>query len=145
MQGPQRGGPVDWSFRQEEPWNMPAQVTDNERVLASLCYLSQIFVPLLLPFVLLLTEEARKSRFLKHHAVHALALAALTVLYYLIVAFVWAIVAAIVGCLACGLSVALIPPVVALAYYGYHAYKGSALTVPWLTDLLIRYEMIESR
>jgi uncharacterized membrane protein len=134
-----------WDFRHEEPWNTPGMVPANERTLGSLCYVSQIIVPLVMPLAILLMDETHRSHFLRHHAAHALALMALTVLYYLLVALVWVIIALVGGCLACMAAVAVVPPILALIYYGWQAYSGRAPTVPWLTDLLLRNGLLPGR
>lgn len=131
-----------FDLRKMQPWNDPERVTDNERLLGGLCYVSQILVPLFLPLILLLTDESKRSLFLRYHSVHSLALLAATIAYDLLALFAFLLVMVISGCLACIAWVVFLPPVAALGYYGWQAYNGRAPVIPWVTDLLQKNNLI---
>ena len=65
----------------------PAASSDD-RLIALLAYISQIFVPAIMPVIILLSESSKKRPFQRYHAVQALALSAV---------FVVAGVAAVMG------------------------------------------------
>lgn len=113
--------------------------TETERLLAGLSYVSQVLVPGVLPAILLLGEDGRRSGFLRYHAVHSLALLVATVLYYIAATMVFIVVGSAATVLLCVLWILFLPPVAVLAYYGYQAFRGRREVIPWLTDLLRRY------
>lgn len=113
--------------------------TETERLLAGLSYVSQVLVPGVLPAILLLGEDGRRSGFLRYHAMHSLALLVVTILYYIAATLVFIVLGSIATLLICLLWMLFLPPVVVLAYYGYQAFKGRREVVPYLTDLLRRY------
>jgi uncharacterized membrane protein len=110
--------------------------SDNEKLLAGLAYLSQIFVPAVLPAILLLTDESKRSEFVKRHSVQSLALLVVAVVYEIVAAIVYAIGVAVAPCLTCLLWVLFILPVVPLGYYGVQAFQGKEAEIPWVTRFL---------
>ena len=49
----------------------PVGLTENEKLVACLSYASQLILPAVLPIILLLTEEYKRSPFVRHHAVES--------------------------------------------------------------------------
>ena len=111
-------------------------VSDHEKLLGGLSYVSQIVLPVLLPVILLTGRETKHSSFLRHHAIHSLALSALTIIYYLAAALVYTVGGAMFSCLLCVLWVLFLPPMGILLYYGWEGFRGSRAEIPWLTRLL---------
>ncbi len=134
------GGRFD--LRALQPWNDPERVTENERLLGGLCYVSQILIPLLFPAIMLLTQEGKRSLFLRYHAVHSLALLAVTIVYDLIALFAFLLVTLVMGCLLCIAWIVFLPPVVVLAYYGWQAFTGRAPVIPWVSETLQKYNLL---
>lgn len=123
--------------RQESDATPPRPaVTDNEKLLSGLSYLSQPFLPGILPIVLLLTDETKRSAFVKHHAVHSLALIIAAVIFEIGAAVIWIVGSAISGGLCCVLWTIFLLPLVPLVYYGIEAFQGKRVDIPYLTKLL---------
>ncbi len=115
----------------------------DDRLIALLCYVSQILIPLILPVLVLLSESSRKRPFQRFHAVQSLALMLVFVVLGVLVAVATTILAMIplVGWLvalviACLSPVALLMVYLALVYYGYQAYQGKRFAIPGLTRFL---------
>jgi uncharacterized membrane protein len=134
------GGRFD--LRALQPWNDPERVTENERLLGGLCYASQILIPLLFPVIVLLTQEGKRSNYVRYHAMHSLALLAVAIVYDLIALFAFLLVTVIMGCLACVAWVLFVPPLIALAYYGWQAFAGRAPVIPWVSDVLQKNNLL---
>lgn len=110
--------------------------TENEKLLAGLSYFSQILVPAVLPVVLLLVEETKRSAFLRHHAVHSLALLVATIIYELAALLAYALVSLVAPCLVCISWILFLLPVGVLAYYGVTAFLGKHADIPYMTQFL---------
>ena len=111
-------------------------ISENEKLLSGLSYVSQPFLPAVLPIVLLLTDEAKRSAFVKYHAVHSLALMIATVIFEIAATIIWVIGTAIAGALCCVLWAIFLVPLVPLIYYGIEAFQGKYVGIPYLTKLL---------
>lgn len=111
-------------------------LSDNEKLLAGLSYISQIILPALLPVILLVSEETRRSPFLRYHAVQNLGLLVATILYYMAAAIVYVAASAMVPCLTCVLWVLFVLPTIATIYFGFMAFRGRYVEIPWLTGFL---------
>ena len=120
----------------------PAASSDD-RLIALLAYISQIFVPAIMPIIILLSESSKKRPFQRYHAVQALALSAVFVVAGVaavmatvvaqIVPFVGGVFALAVACLS---PVAFLMYVIAMLYYGYQSYQGKRFAIPGLTSFL---------
>jgi len=111
--------------------------SDNEKLMGGLSWVSQILVPLVLPLILLFTDESKKSAFVRHHAVQSLGIMVATFIYWIVAAIVYFILTAITaGCLGCVLWVIFFAYLVPLGYYGYLAFKGQYVEIPYLTKFL---------
>ncbi len=110
--------------------------TDNEKALSGLSYLSQCVLPAVMPFVLLLSEESKKSKFVRYHAVHSLALLVVAVAFELVATIVNMVIGAVIPCLLGILWVLWLLPAVPLVYYGIKAFQGDSPEIPWVTDFL---------
>ena len=127
-------GPFDLDEAESAPG--PVGLTDNERLMACLSYASQLIVPAVLPIILLLSEESKRSAFVRHHAVHSLALLAASIIYELAVVGVYVLASAVAACLACVLWVLFLVPFGVFVYYAVVAFQGKSPEVPYLTRFL---------
>ena len=123
-------------FGVDEPDSRPPSMTDNERLLAGLSYLSQIVVPAVLPVILMLTDESKKSDFVRYHAIQGLALFVASVIYALAAVIALVIIVAIAPVLACVTWILFLVPFAVLIYYGILAFQGKRSEIPWLTQFL---------
>jgi uncharacterized membrane protein len=120
----QQGGPT------------PPAFTENERLLSGLSYVSQIILPAVFPVVLLLSEDTRRNAFMRYHAVQSLGLLVATILFYLAAGAVYAVVAAIAPVLLCLLWLIFFVPAAVMLYYGYKAFRGEYVEIPYLTPFM---------
>ena len=121
---------------ESQPGGGPATCTDNEKLMACLCYASQPILPAVLPVILLVTEGYKKSPFVRYHAVHSLALFVATIIYELAMVGVYVLSSAIAACLACVLWVLFLAPIAVLVYYAVIAFQGKSPEVPYVTKFL---------
>lgn len=131
--------PSQEPFSVDEPIDAPASgaaLSDNERLLGGLSYVSQIVIPALLPVILLVSQETKRSPFLRYHAVQSLALLVASVLYYLAALLVNVLVSAIASCLVCVLWMLYLFPIALLLYCGWKSFRGEYVEIPWLTSFL---------
>ena len=111
--------------------------SSDDRIWAGAAYLSQALVPVLVPAIMLVSENNKDRPFQKFHAIHALALFAISVIYEIVAAIVYAMLTAIsAGCFGCILWPVFLVPIVALVYYAYLSYSGEYFEVPVLTEFL---------
>ena len=121
----------------QEPFSVdeqpaPATPSENDKLLAGLCYVSQFIVPIVLPAVFLLGDSTKKNPFLRHHAVQSLGLLAASVVFEIAAT----IVLAILSFLACVLWVLFLLPIIPFVYYGIQAFQGKYVDIPYLTPFL---------
>ncbi|RME55718.1 MAG: hypothetical protein D6790_15695 [Caldilineae bacterium] len=116
----------------------------DDRLIALLCYVTQMVIPLVMPVLVLISESSKKRPFQRFHAVQSLALMMVFVLVGLL-ALVGATVVGViplVGWLVsvlvvlCLLPLGVLMAYFALAYYGYQAYQGKRFAIPGLTSFL---------
>lgn len=115
----------------------------DDRLIALLCYITQMVIPLVMPVLVLMSESSKKRPFQRFHAVQSLALVSLFVLLSLLVTVGTAIISIIpvVGWLI-GLTVLCLSPIAvlmgyfAMGYYGFQAYQGKRFGIPGLTSFL---------
>ncbi len=111
--------------------------TENAKLLSGLSWVSQLLLPAILPIILLLTDESKRSAFVKHHAVQSLAMVAVTIVYEIAATIVYAILTAIsAGLLGCILWIIFLVPIVPFVYYGIQAFQGKYVEIPWVTEFL---------
>ncbi|MEN6478020.1 MAG: hypothetical protein ABFD20_00085 [Anaerolineales bacterium] len=114
----------------------PPTATENERLLACLGYVSQIIVPLVLPILLLVNRTTRQSGFVRHHAVQAVALVAVGIVYGLLVVFLLLLLRTNESWAVLGLGLLILPPVCVLLVFGIQSLRGLWIEVPLITNLL---------
>ena len=117
--------------------------SSDDRLIALLSYVSQVFVPIVMPVIVLLSESSKKRPFQRYHAVQSLALT-LTFMIVGVAAMIGIIVVQIVPLIGMliGLAVLCLTPVafimyfIAMVYYGYQSYQGKRFNIPGLTNFL---------
>jgi len=116
---------------------------NDDKLIALLCYVTQIFVPVVMPLIVLFSESSKKRPFQRYHAVQSLALAILIVLVLGVMSIGGGLlfVIPLVGWILGGLLLCLVPiaglmAVVAGLYYGFQAYQGKRFAIPGLTGIL---------
>jgi uncharacterized membrane protein len=121
-----------------------SDVNENDRLMAAAAYATQVILPIVVPAIILLSEENKRRAFQKYHAVQSLG--------FLVAAVIWEVLAAIVfvglsivslGCLSCILWVLFLLPVVPAFYYAYQAYQGQYFSIPMVTDFLADSKWLE--
>ena len=119
------------------------EATGDDRLIALLAYASQIFIPLIMPIIILISESGKKRPFQRYHAVQSLALSLVFMGLFAagsigaaIGSFIpivgWAMGLALV----CLMPIAYVMALVAMVYYGYQAYQGKRFAIPGLTSFL---------
>ncbi len=117
--------------------------SSDDRLIALLSYVSQVFVPIVMPIIVLLSESSKKRPFQRYHAVQSLAL---TLVFMIVgvaamIGIVVVQIVPIIGMLI-GLAVLCLTPVafimyfIAMVYYGYRSYQGKRFSIPGLTSFL---------
>ncbi len=115
----------------------------DDRLIALLCYVTQMLIPLVMPILVLLSASSKKRPFQHFHAIQSLALSLVFILFGLLIALGSAIMTLVpvIGLLIALVVFCLSPLLVlmaylALAYYGYQAYQGKKFAIPGLTSFL---------
>lgn len=116
----------------------------DDRLIALLCYVTQVLIPLVMPAIVLLSASSKKRPFQRFHAIQSLALYTTFIVFGLLLGVSLTIVAVVpfIGWLVSGLVLACLVPLLllmgflALAYYGYQAYQGKRFSIPGLTSFL---------
>jgi uncharacterized membrane protein len=115
----------------------------DDKLIAFLCYITQLFVPVVMPLIVLFSESSKKRPFQRYHAVHSLALTVIIMLVLGVMSIGGGIlfVIPIIGWLIGGLLLCLVPiaglmAIVATLYYGLQAYQGKRFAIPGLTSIL---------
>ena len=112
--------------------------------MASLAYVSQVVLPVLVPAIMLLAEESKERPFQKFHAVQSLGFLVAAIIYEVLAAIVYCGLAVLTnGCLACVLWVIFLIPALPALYYAYQAYQGLYFKIPLLTDFLVQSQWLE--
>ncbi len=119
------------------------EANSDDRLVAMLCYATQVIIPVLLPAIVLVSESSKLRPFQRYHAMQSLALSAVFMATGIIVGIGTGIlqIVPLVGFLAlivvgCFTPIALAMGACAMLYYGYQAYKGKRFGIPGLTSFL---------
>jgi len=115
----------------------------DDRLIALLCYVTQVLIPLVMPVIVLLSASSKKRPFQRFHAIQSLALSLTFILFGLLMGIGSTIIALVpvIGWLVVSVVFCLSPLLalmgfLALAYYGYQAYQGKRFAIPGLTSFL---------
>ena len=119
------------------------EANSDDRLVAMLCYATQVIIPVLLPAIVLVSESSKLRPFQRYHAMQSLALSVVFAVTGIIVGIGTGIlqIVPLVGFLAlivvgCFTPIALAMGACAMLYYGYQAYKGKRFGIPGLTSFL---------
>lgn len=122
---------------------LDGSANNDDRLIALLSYVTQVFIPLVMPIIVLLSESSKQRPFQRYHAVQSLALTLLFVLVAIaatlggliiqIIPLVGQLVSLLLFCLS---PIAYLMAVISMFYYGYQAYQGKRFAVPGLTTFL---------
>ncbi len=127
------------------PAETSEDVTDNDRLMAALAYATQVVIPIVIPSIMLLSEENKRRPFLKYHAIQSLGFLVAAVIYEVLATIVFTGFTVITaGCLACVLWVLFLLPAIPAAYYAYQAYQGVYSEIPLLTEFLVQNKWLEA-
>lgn len=120
--------------------------SSDDRLIAFLCYVSQILIPVVMPVIVLLSESSKQRPFQRYHAVQSLALEIVFMAVGAAVVFgtgvlsvvpligwIFSVLGVLLLCLA---PIGVIMVWMALGFYGYQAYKGKRFSIPGLTSFL---------
>jgi len=109
------------------------EISSNDKTIAALAYI----FPVIVSAIVLLSETNKARPFQRFHAVQSLGLAAVYIVWEIVVGIVTTIIGAVSGGLLCciGWILPLLPIVPAL-YYAYQSYQGQTFEVPWLTQFM---------
>jgi hypothetical protein len=116
---------------------VPSGVTDDDRLLSMLSWLSMaVFSLPIVPFILLLSENTKNRSYQRYHAVTGLLFYAAAVVYELLAGTVFGILMTVplvnlATCL-CLWVIFFVPHAIAL-YYAFKAYGGKRIDLPYLT------------
>ena len=111
---------------------MPSgEISDNDKLMAALAYL----IPFIVSAIILVSEDLKARTFQRYHAIQSLAVAAVAVIFSLVVCFVSSF-------LCCFLMV-LIIPLAGEIYCAYLAYQGQYFEIPVLTDFMVNQGWLE--
>lgn len=117
--------------------------SSDDRLIALLCYATQVIIPTIMPVIVLLSESSKRRPFQRYHAVQSLAL---SLVFIALFAAAWVgsaimqvipVVGFLVFMLVCCLTpIGYLMAVVAQVYYGFQAYQGKRFAIPGLTSFL---------
>jgi len=113
-------------------------VSDDDRLLAALSWLSLAIFQIPLVSVVLLLAEANKNRpFQRYHAINSIGFWAAAVVYEVLATIVYSVVGALtLGCgLVCLFPIFFIPHIIAL-YYAYESYMGRRPVIPVVSEFM---------
>lgn len=120
-------------------------VTKNDRMLAGAAYATQVFLPILVPAIMLLSEENKKRAFQKYHAIQSLGFLVAAVIYEVLATIVFVGLSIVtLGYLSCVLWVLFLLPVVPAFYYAYQAYQEHYFDIPVVTEFLVQNKWLKA-
>jgi len=108
-------------------------MTDNDRLMALLAYLISVIVPL----IILLSEEMKKRPFQRYHAIQSLGLSVVYVVYEIVACLLYTLLTAVsAGILGVCLWILWFLPLIPMIYYAIKAYQGEYVEIPVLTNFM---------
>ena len=111
------------------------EVTSNDKTMGLLAYI----IPPIGSAIILLSETNKTRPFQRFHAIQALGLLAVYVVWWIVAAIIAAVLGAVTAALACCISWVLpLLPLVPAIYFAYQAYQGKVFDVPVLTDFMVQ-------
>jgi len=113
-----------------------AGVTDDDRLMAGLAWLSMAIIQLPVVSLVLLLAQGNKDRpFQRYHAVTSILFWGAALVYEILAAIAYTILTVVtLGCLGLILWVIFFLPHLAALYYAYQAYNGKEIEIPVISD-----------
>jgi uncharacterized membrane protein len=121
----------------EPPTTPPApDVSDDDRLMAALAWVSLVVLQLPLVSLVLLLAEGNKNRpFQRYHAITSILFWGVAIVYEILAAIAYTILSIVsLGCLAICLWVIFFLPHLAALYYAFQAYSGKTTEIPALSE-----------
>ncbi|HOG48419.1 MAG TPA: DUF4870 domain-containing protein [Anaerolineae bacterium] len=121
---------------------MPGDVTSNDRLWAALAYFPNLVI---LPILILVMEENKTRAFQRYHAIQALGMLAVAVVYGVVIGLLQCVLGFALGAvnaglistaLSCLMTLLSFVPAAAMLYFAYQAYTGKIFEIPVLTQFL---------
>lgn len=117
--------------------------TSDDRLIALLCYWSQLVMPIVMPLIVLLSESGKRRHFQRHHAIQSLSLTGAIIGLSIVVTMgigmlqIIPIFGFVIAMIALCLSpIAYFMIVIAYVFYGWQANKGKRFSIPLLSRFL---------
>ena len=108
-------------------------ITDNDKLMALLAYIFGLIVPL----IILLSEESKNRPFQRYHAIQSLGLGVAILLYEVVICVVYTLLTAVTGgILGICLWILFFLPFIPIIMYGIQAYQGEYVEIPVVTDFM---------
>jgi len=108
-------------------------VTENDRLMALLAYI----IGLIVPIIILVSEENKNRPFQRYHAIQSLGLWVASLIYSVLACIVYFVLSTItLGILGVCLWVIFLLPLVPVILYGIKAYQGEWVVIPVVTDFI---------
>jgi len=114
--------------------NPPAgDVTENDRLMALLAYIIGVIVPI----IILVSEENKNRPFQRYHAIQSLGLWVASLIYSVLACIAYFLLTTItLGILGVCLWIIFLLPLVPVILYGIKAYQGEWVVIPVVTDFI---------
>jgi len=107
--------------------------TENDRLMALLAYILGVIVPI----IILVSEEMKNRPFQRYHAIQSLGLWVASLIYSVVACIVYLMLTTItLGILGVCLWIIFLLPVVPVILYGIKAYQGEWVVIPVVTDFI---------
>ena len=108
-------------------------ITENDRLMALLAYIIGVIVPI----IVLVSEENKNRPFQRYHAIQSLGLWVASLIYSVLACIVYFVLSTItLGILGVCLWVIFLLPLVPVILYGIKAYQGEWVVIPVVTDFI---------
>jgi len=108
-------------------------VTENDRLMALLAYIIGVIVPI----IILVSEENKNRPFQRYHAIQSLGLWVASSIYSVVACIAYFVLTTItLGILGVCLWILFLLPLVPVILYGIKAYQGEWVVIPVVTDFI---------
>jgi len=108
-------------------------ITENDRLMALLAYILGVIVPI----IILVSEEMKNRPFQRYHAIQSLGLWVASLIYSVVACIVYLMLTTItLGILGVCLWIIFLLPIVPVILYGIKAYQGEWVVIPVVTDFI---------
>jgi len=110
-----------------------AATTENDRLMALLAYILGVIVPI----IILVSEEMKNRPFQRYHAIQSLGLWVASLIYSVVACIAYLMLTTItLGILGVCLWIIFLLPIVPVILYGIKAYQGEWVVIPVVTDFI---------